>query len=251
MALVSRNGLRVRVDAVGKREHGEGARVSVVDAKATKLKGDASRLVAAGMDRLLHDESSESYKRAFVILGALVILMSLAMSVMAGTLLYTVKKGRTGDRYYAMSFNSESTPLQALDTPSLNATAMLSWVSMAMTDIMTFGFNDINARMDESAKYFTDIGYQSFIIAAQSAGMIQTITQKQQIMTAIPTGMPIVLYEGFVKGIYTWRIQVPIVLTLRAGSANVSAYPEVIVTLVRVPTRKNPNGFGIQKLVIL
>lgn len=215
--------------------------------KALAGSGVAGNLMSAGMDRLLQDESSDSYRVGFRILFGLVLIMSIAMVALTAGLLYTVKKGRTGDRFFAMSFDNKKMPLQGLSTPSLNAVAMLSWASQASTDIMTFGFNDINERMEASQKYFTEVGYESFMEAAHKAGFVKNILSKQQIMTAIPLGQPMILYEGLRKGMYVWDIQVPILLTVRAGSASLTARPELTITVVRVPTSINPSGFGIEQ----
>jgi hypothetical protein len=199
------------------------------------------------MDKLLQDESADSYRLGFQILFGIVTILTVVMMVASGILLYTVKQGRTGDRYYAMSFDGKKMWLQSLSTPSLNTAAMCAWASAAASDVLTFGFDNINERMGAARQYFTDVGYQSFVGAARSSGLIKTIQQNQQLMTAIPTAPATVSFQGFRKGEYVWDVRVPIVLTVRAGASTASARPTLVLTLIRVPTALNPSGFGIQQ----
>jgi intracellular multiplication protein IcmL len=207
-------------------------------------------LVAAGMDRLLQDESSDSYRVAYKILFGIVAMLTLVICGSSALLFYTIKQGRTGDRFYAMSFDGKKIPLQSLSTPSLNAVAMCAWASQAATDILTYGFDDIGERMGAVHSYFTDIGYESYMRAAKASGLVKTIQQNQQIMTAIPGGPATVVYEGLRQGEYVWDISVPIVLTVRAGEQSLSARPALTVSIVRVPTIQNPSGFGIQQWIM-
>ncbi len=63
---------------------------------------------------------------------------------------------------------------------------------------------------------------------------------QQQLMTSIPAGEAILLYEGERDGDYVWEIRVPIVMTVRAGGHVGSARKGVTLTIVRVPTQINP-----------
>jgi hypothetical protein len=223
-----------------------------VDTQTAKRMGEfkPGNIVAAGMDRLLQDESSDSYKTGYNILFGMVALLTVVLCVATFILWYTVKQGRQGDQFAAMSFDGKRMWLTSLSTPSLNTAAMCSWASQAATDVMTFGFDDINERMGSAKKYFTEVGYQSFVAAAQSSGIIKMVMTNQQLVTAIPGGPAILGYEGIREGEYVWEIEVPLVLTVRAGDQRETARPTLLLTLVRVPTAQNPSGFGIQQWIM-
>lgn len=212
--------------------------------------GVGANLMAAGMERLLQDESADSYRIGFKILFGIVTFMVLVIAILTAVFVYTVEKGRTGDRYFAMSFEGKKLPLQGLLTPSLNTTAMMYWASQATTEVMTFGFSDINDHIAGIRPYFTDVGYQSFNEAINKSGLVKNIVKNQQIMTAIPAGMATLRYAGMRKGRWVWEIHVPIILTVRAGSQSQSARPDLTITVVRVDTRDNPSGFGIEQWVM-
>lgn len=205
---------------------------------------------AAVMDRLLQDDSSESYRDGVRALYKVINFLAIIIFALTIGFLSLVRKGHPGDRYFAMSFDNKKMEMVALDTPSLNTQAMLSWVSQACTQILTFGFNDINERLAESEVYFTDVGRESFYRALHESYLIKTIMSELQIMTAIPSGTPTIIGEGFINGQRSWDVMVPIVMTIRAGNKSKSAFPYLAVTIVRVPTQKNPRGFGIEKWVM-
>jgi len=185
----------------------------------------------------------------FALLG-LVKLMTAVILVLAGGLWYLVDRGRPDDRYLAMSFDGRMMQMQGLHAPTLNTNAMLAWVDQAVTQILTFGFNDINESFAVSGYYFTDVGWQSFNVALAKSAILKNMLAQQQLMTAIPTDTPRIVFQGLRQGDYVWDIQVPIVLTIRAGGVVRSAFPRLTVTVVAVPTRKNPSGLGIQKWVM-
>jgi intracellular multiplication protein IcmL len=181
---------------------------------------------------------------------ALVRLLSVAIILLTGALWYVVDRGRPDDRYFAMSFDYRTMGMVPINSPNLNLNAMLGWVDLAVTQVMTFGFNDINEQFGVSRQYFTDVGWESFFSALNSSQLLRDMFKNQQMMTAILSGPPTVLYSGFRKGEYVWDIQVPIVLTVRAGGVSKSAMPRLVVTIMRVPTAKNPIGLGIHQWIM-
>lgn len=187
----------------------------------------------------------------FALLGLVRLLTGVILVLMAG-LVYTIYKGRPDDRYFAMSFDSRAMPLVGLINPSVNNNALLAWVQQATTQTMTFGFNDVNVKIPVAVEeYFTDVGKARFYEALKKSQILKMLMDQNQLMTAIPGDMPKILYEGLREGRYVWDIQVPIVLTVRAGGKSGTATPKLIVTVIRVPTQKNPAGLGIDQWILM
>lgn len=136
-----------------------------------------------------------------------------------------------------------------LDQPNLSSPALMSWVAQAVTEVMTFGFNDYRRRLQESSRNFTKRGWESFTQALQRSRIIEMIEAQQQVLTAAPSGAPIMEQEGLVAGRYQWVIQVPLILTYQAGAKVESTKFLITVVVVRVPRLESPSGVGIEQWV--
>jgi hypothetical protein len=214
----------------------------------TQLQADKSPGFSSAVhSELLLDESPESYRDGARVLFRVINFLAVVILILLSVFSFIIKDGYPQDSYFAMFFDGRRVLLEGVSSPSFNPNAVLSWASEASTDIMTFGFNDINERFSHSQSYFTDVGWTSFHEALAKSALLKKIMGNQQIMTAIPTGLPTVLWEGVRDGEYVWDIQVPIVLTIRAGNTMRSAFPNLTVSIIKVPTSQNPTGMGIQQ----
>ena len=70
------------------------------------------------------------------------------------------------------------------------------------------------------------------------------------IVSAVATGTAVILQEGPLRDVYTWRIQVPLLITYQGASTS-STQKEIAVSLLvtRVPTDQAPKGIGIAQVV--
>lgn len=192
--------------------------------------------------------SDQGYGHSVKILYRISGFLALITMALIILLYLVIKQGPSPDHYFAMTAEGRRMQLIALSEPAINTNAILQWTTQAAVQIMTFGFHDLNQRFADSKKFFTDKGWASFSEAMVNSGIFASVNKQQQIITAIPSGDPTVLYEGLREdGSYAWDIQVPLLLTARAGEHQRTARSTAIITVKKVPTKDNPNGLAIQK----
>ena len=153
------------------------------------------------------------------------------------------------DRFFATTSDGKLVPMVSLDQPYLTTSAVLTWASQAANDVMTFGFHDYRRRLQDSAKYFTKRGWQSFTEALQKARIIESVERYQQVVTATPGGAPIVREEGLVGGVYRWVIEMPLLVTFQSGSKTQNMKMMLTMVVTRVPTLESPSGVGIEQWI--
>ena len=90
------------------------------------------------------------------------------------------------NRYFATTEDGRLIPMISLNQPNLSNPALMSWVAQAATEVMTFGFNDYRRRLQESSRFFTRKGWESFTQALQEARIIESIQANTQVITAAP-----------------------------------------------------------------
>ena len=103
------------------------------------------------------------------------------------------------DHYLAETIDEKVAPLASLPLPNMGRMAVSDWAANAASQIMTFGFNDIDARFAQSRKDFTDEGWKTFRKAIIQTKLINDMADAQQIVTSVPSGPPDLKKEGVDK----------------------------------------------------
>lgn len=150
--------------------------------------------------------------------------------------------------YFATTEDGRVVPMIPLSQANLSRPALLSWAAQAATETMTFGFHDYRRRLQESSRHFTRRGWNSFTRALQDSGMIETVTDNRQVITAIPRTAPTILAEGLMpNGVYRWEVEMPMLITYELGSTRQSDQMNIRLVIVRVPKLESANGVGIEQ----
>lgn len=192
---------------------------------------------------------NEFYRDGYRTMLRVMLLLVLVIVAQIAVMVYIVKTNKMEYRYFATTEDGRLIPMAPLSEPNLSSPALMSWVAQAATEVMTFGFNDYRRRLQESSRNFTRKGWESFSSALQRARIIETVEASQQVITAAPTGAPVIQSEGLVRGRYQWVVQLPMSLTYQAGAKTRTDNLLVTLVIVRVPRLESPNGVGIEQWI--
>lgn len=173
-------------------------------------------------------------------------ILSVSFVIMVGVIFY-LEITKTKQTYFAQSTDGILTKMTALDVPNVSTNTLLRWVSLAVTSAYTLDFVDYQQTLDSLKQYFTKSGYANFLEASNDR--LQTIIKQKLIVTAVVAGTPILLGEGEIYGFYSWRIQIPILLSYQ-GASEKSTKQNLAVSLLvmRVPTKEAHSGIGIAQI---
>lgn len=190
---------------------------------------------------------NEFYRDGYRTLLRLTVLMALIIVGLVVAIFAIVNSRQPENRYFATTEDGRLIPMVPLNQPNLSTPALMSWVAQSSTETMTFGFNDYRRRLQNSSRHFTRQGWESFTSALSRARIIEGLESGQQIITAVPSGAPILQSEGLVAGRYQWVVQIPLTLTYQAGTRQRVQNMLVTVVVVRVPRLESANGVGIDR----
>lgn len=190
-------------------------------------------------------QRADYYRDGFRNLQRLVYIETLIIAGMTLFLAFLVMTATDKDRYIAETPTGKKMQMVALPYPNMGNAAITSWVASAAAQIMTFGFNDVDERFALSRQNFTEKGWERFRDAVVRVGIMEDIIKLQQILTATPEGPATLKQEGIVDGKYTWTFEVPLLITVRAGSERATRHKNVTVVVQKISTRDNPMGVGI------
>lgn len=192
---------------------------------------------------------NEFYRDGYRTMLRVVMMLVMVIAAQIAVMVYVVKTNRMEYRYFATTEDGRLIPMAPLNEPNLSSPALMSWVAQSATEVMTFGFNDYRRRLQEASRNFTRRGWESFSTALQRARIIETVEANMQVVTATPTGAPVIQSEGVVQGRYQWVVQLPMALTYQAGSKTRTDNLLVTLVIVRVPRLESSNGVGIEQWI--
>ena len=192
---------------------------------------------------------NEFYRDGFRKMINLAIFEAIIIVGLILTLIVYMSNSKAQDRYFATTADGRIMQLVPLNLPNMSKAAVLSWVSQAATDVMTFGYHDYTKQLQSASRHFTKTGWDSFTSALQRARIVESVQQLQQVVTAVPRSAPVILREGVVAGRYRWQVQLPIAVTYKGAAEGRT--DNLLLTLVveRVSALENPNGVGIEQWI--
>jgi len=227
--------------AAAKPQGGKGAGVNQ-DGKAPPQQMPSGPLVSVVT-------RNEFYRDGFRKMINLAIFEAIIIVGLILTLIVYINNSKAQDRYFATTADGRIMQLVPLDRPNMSEAALMSWVSQAATDVMTFGYHDHVKQLQSASRYFTRTGWDSFTSALQRARIVESVKTLQQVVTAVPRSAPVLLRRGVVGGRYRWEVQLPIAVTYKGATEGRTDNLLLTLLIERVSALENPDGVGIDQWI--
>lgn len=201
---------------------------------------DALKIVA------LRNEFYKDRQRIVV----LALLLSIAINMVQLALLIYMYTHPPAPRYFATSINGRITPLFPLDEPNQSDAAVLQWANQAA--IASYSYNFVNYRdeLQAASVFFTPEGWNQFLDALQKSNTLDSVRAKKLIVSAVATRAPIILQKGLLNGRYSWRVQMPVLVTYQSASEFAQVNTVVTLLITRISTLNSPRGIGISQIIV-
>jgi hypothetical protein len=197
------------------------------------------------LERELHAERIKGTKRLSAIL---------AISVIANFILgYAIFGYFPLTRFVAVKDAHAVCDVSPVNEPLVDNVAAGQFAVDSMISVYTFDHLNFQRQITEStAKYFTPEFKQQFLNIFSGSAMLESVrAQYASVASTVDDRVQIMKYGVNGKGLFSWEIQVPLLLTVKSGPIGAPQRLVAVVTVVRqVPTRNNPTGLGIDNVVI-
>lgn len=178
------------------------------------------------------------------------LLITLAVNIIMAILLYYVITHPPAPTYFATSISGRITPLYPLDQPNQSDSAVLQWANQAAIASFTYNFVNYRDELQSASGFFTSNGWQQFLDALQQSNNLEAVKAKKLIVSAVATRAPIILQKGMLNGRYSWRIQMPLLVTYQSASEFSQQNNVVTMLITRISTLNSPRGIGISQFVV-
>lgn len=180
----------------------------------------------------------------------LALLIAIAVNLVLTALLIYIITHRPPPTYFATSVNGRITPLFPLDQPNQSDSAVLQWANQAAIASFTYNFVNYRDELQASSGFFTAEGWDQFLNALQQSNNLDAVKAKKLIVSAVATRAPVILQKGILNGSYSWRVQMPILVTYQSASEFTQQNNVVSMLITRVSTLNSPRGIGIAQFVV-
>ncbi|PJD96241.1 MAG: type IV secretion protein DotI [Legionella sp.] len=199
-------------------------------------------LVAVGLRNQFYKDSQRK-----VILA---LTVAIIVNCLLGGLLAYILSHPPEPRYFATSINGRITPLFPLNQPNQSDSAVLQWANQAAIAAFTYNFVNYRDELQASSGFFTPQGWDQFLSALQQSNNLDAVKAKKLVVSAVATRAPVILQKGILNGNYSWRIQMPILVTYQSASQFTQQNNVVTMLVTRISTLNSPRGIGIDQFVV-
>lgn len=139
--------------------------------------------------------------------------------------------------------------MRMLMEPIINKQTLLNWAAEAATATYTYDQANYTTQIQETIDtYFTKEGGNSFRKALEKSGVIDQLVAKKLQVSAVVDQPPAILKAGNLFGTFTWKIQMPILVTYVSASDRQDFRYILTMSIVRLPTNVSSNGIGINQI---
>jgi intracellular multiplication protein IcmL len=149
--------------------------------------------------------------------------------------------------FHSITPEGKTAILVPLEIPNLTNPAIVNWAATSVTEILSFGFGDVEAKTVQQKLRFTPAGWKAFVKAFLSTKVSETFKRNQMVMTTVPVDTPIILSQGVnSEDTYEWKVEVPIITTYAANNNVIKPERGLIqMTIIRVPHDQSAAGIAI------
>ena len=172
----------------------------------------------------------DNYRRVMVCLITLIFIGLGLLGILSYQIISTPKP-----KYYATTTTGRVVPLQSLEMPVVTNIYLLQWASLAARTSYNLNFLAYPKQLKAASAYFTDTGWQSLMAAMKKSGVIDSLKSNKLFMAAVVDGPAVILAEEIVHGRYTWRVQLPLLVTYTSASEQRKSNFIITMDIMRVP----------------
>lgn len=178
------------------------------------------------------------------------LMISLMINLLMGWIIFYMVTHPPLPKYFATSISGRITPLFPLNEPNQADSAILQWANQAAIAAFTYNFVNYRSELQASSGFFTAEGWQQFLNALEQSNNLDAVKAKKLIVSSVATRAPIILQKGILNGRYSWRVQMPILVTYQSASEFSQQNNVVTMLITRVSTLNSPRGIGIAQFVV-
>ena len=178
----------------------------------------------------------------------LMISLLINLLLFGSTAYFFMAQSKVRSFYFASTSDGQLIRMYPLGTPVLTDSAIEGWTSRNIPKLYNLNFVQLRRQVLGLREYFTPFGWSQFTHAFGPE--LRRIQSSKLIVSATPTNVPVITQHGVFNGVYSWQVQIPVVVSYQAGDTQTTQH--VIVRLILQRTNSLASGqiVGISQIVV-
>ncbi len=194
--------------------------------------------------RLRNKFYRDNYKRVmFALLLSFIIIV-----VLMGIIFYMISH-QPQPKYFATRPNGALIPLIPLSRPNQSNRTIKQWANEAAVAAYTFNWVDYRKALEDASNFFTPQGWTQFVTQLKASNNLDAIKDRKLIMSSVATGAPVILHQGLLNGRYSWKVEMPMLVSLNSASQTLQQALNITLLITRVSPLDNPKGIAIAQFI--
>ncbi|HJN37780.1 MAG TPA: type IVB secretion system apparatus protein IcmL/DotI [Gammaproteobacteria bacterium] len=186
----------------------------------------------------------DSYRRlVFVVLLQLIIIVSLVV------FLHKLYHDKPTPQYFATASDGRIIPVAQLNQPQYSDSVVLQWAAEVARKSYTYNFVNFPTQFQSLSQNFTPDGWTTFKKAMESSNNIEAIKKGKMIVSSETTGAPTIVQKGLIRGRYSWKVNVPILVRYQNNKRDFTQALEISVLIQRMSLVESPRGIGVDQFI--
>lgn len=201
------------------------------------------------MSGLLDTIERKYFERDALRKAIVAILASIGLNILMVIALVITVLNTPDPKYFATNLKGGLIQLHPLNEPVVTQAGLLNWVVQSTTALYTYDFVNYRKQLNATEVYFSGDGFSKFTEQLKKSGVLDTVISSRMVVSAVPTGTPIVEAEGPLRGIYTWRVKIPIKVSYQSANEQATRDKMITLTIQRASTHEKDYGIAISQII--
>jgi intracellular multiplication protein IcmL len=176
------------------------------------------------------------------------LILLVIIVILVVTVLYQITN-RPEPKYFATTVDGRIMPLYPLSEPMLSPAELLQWAHGAAISAYTYNFVNYRDAMQQLQNQFTPDGWTYYEDALRVSRNLEMVLAKKLVVSAVATGTPVILDQAVIDGRYSWKVQIPLLVSYQSPNEQTQTPVIVMMIISRVPTVDMPKGIAIVSFV--
>ena len=199
---------------------------------------------AVELVRLRNNFYRDNYRK----LVGLSLVLTFVVVVLSFVIAYQVAN-RPEPRYFATTADGRIMQLYPLSVPMLSPGELLQWAHRTAISAYTYNFVNYREALQQLQNNFTSAGWKHYENALKASRNLEMVIAKKLVVSAVATGTPVILDQAVIDGRYSWRIQIPLLVSYQSPSEQTQRPIVVMMIISRVPNVDMPKGIAVVSFV--
>ena len=173
------------------------------------------------------------------------LILMIFVNICLVGLIYFQLTHKPSPQYFAVGPDGKIIKLEPLSEPVYNPDFIREWATRVAVAVHTYDFVGYRKSFQEAQNKFTANGWINFEDALKESRELELVKAKHLVSQAVPTGAATILDKGIVNGRYTWKVQLPLLVTYDSGTMQLQTPVLATILVSRVPVNNFPEGIAV------